>query len=57
MGTAHRGAVMSLSRLWVDTGQEGRSSQAVGRYLWLVIEGFDTKDWQEAKPLLEELKR
>ena len=48
-------AVMSLARLWQSQGKphEARSMLA-GVYNWFT-EGFDTKDLQEAKELLEEL--
>jgi len=36
-------------------GQESRSSQPVGRDRGWFTEGFDTKNLQEAKALLEEL--
>ncbi len=49
-------AIMSLSRLWQ---QQGKGQQARPKlktiYDWFT-EGFDTRDLQEAKALLEELK-
>jgi predicted ATPase len=49
-------AVMSLSRLWQ---QQGKKEEARGvlaaTYHWFT-EGFDTKDLQEAKALLETLR-
>jgi predicted ATPase len=48
-------AVMSLARLWQ---QQGKAKEAhkmlVDVYSWFT-EGFDTKDLQEAKTLLETL--
>jgi len=46
-------AVMNLSRLWQKQGKEARQLLA-DIYGWFT-EGFDTKDLQEAKALLEEL--
>jgi predicted ATPase len=48
-------AVMSLSRLWRQQGKKKEAHQVlVEIYDWFT-EGFDTKDLQEAKALLEEL--
>ena len=48
-------AVMSLSRLWQQQGKRAEAHQLLsGIYGWFT-EGFDTKDLQEAKALLEEL--
>ncbi len=48
-------AVMSLSRLWQQQGKRNEAHQMlVEIYDWFT-EGFDTKDLQEAKALLEEL--
>jgi predicted ATPase len=50
-------AVMSLSRLWQQQGKKDEARQMLAEiYNWF-IEGFDTKDLQEAKALLEELMR
>ena|SRR5713101_5363190 len=49
-------AVMSLSRLWQQQGKKDEAHRMlVEIYNWF-IEGFDTKDLQEAKTLLEELR-
>ncbi len=48
-------AVMSLSRLWQRQGKKAEARQLLMEiYNWFT-EGFDTKDLQEAKALLEEL--
>jgi predicted ATPase len=49
-------AVMSLSRLWQQQGKQQEAHQMLSEiYNWFT-EGFDTKDLQEAKALLEELR-
>ena len=46
---------MSLSRLWQRQGKTEAARQILADiYNWFT-EGFDTKDLQEAKALLEEL--
>jgi predicted ATPase len=47
-------AVMSLGRLWQQQGKEEARQMLAEIYNWFT-EGFDTKDLQEAKTLLEEL--
>jgi class 3 adenylate cyclase/predicted ATPase len=48
-------AVMSLSRLWHSRGKKDAARKMLAEiYSWFT-EGFDTKDLQEAKALLEEL--
>jgi adenylate cyclase len=48
-------AVMSLSRLWQKQGKKAEARKMLAEiYNWFT-EGFDTKDLQEAKTLLEEL--
>ena len=48
-------AVMSLSRLWQQQGKKAEARQMlVEIYNWFT-EGFDTKDLQEAKALLQDL--
>jgi predicted ATPase len=48
-------AVMSLARLWQQQGKRAEAHQMLTEvYNWFT-EGFDTKDLQEAKTLLEEL--
>ena len=50
-------AVMSLSRLWQQQGKKKQAHKLLDKiYNWFT-EGFDTKDLQEAKALLEELER
>jgi hypothetical protein len=49
-------AVMSLARLWQTQGKTAEARQRLAEiYNWFT-EGFDTKDLQEAKALLEELQ-
>ena len=46
---------MSLARLWQQQGKQNEAHQMLAEiYSWFT-EGFDTKDLQEAKALLEEL--
>ncbi|HEV8717265.1 MAG TPA: hypothetical protein VGX03_31155 [Candidatus Binatia bacterium] len=48
-------AVMSLARLWQRQGKQKEAHELLAEiYNWFT-EGFDTKDLQEAKALLEEL--
>jgi predicted ATPase len=48
-------AVMSLSRLWQKQGKKEEARRMLAEiYSWFT-EGFDTKDLQEAKALLDEL--
>jgi predicted ATPase len=48
-------AVMSLSRLWQQQGKTTEARQMLADiYNWFT-EGFDTKDLQEAKALLDKL--
>ena len=49
-------AVMSLSRLWQQQGKKEEARQMLAEIYGWFTEGFDTKDLQEAKGLLEELK-
>jgi predicted ATPase len=50
-------ATMSLSRLWQQQGKKGEAHKLLSEvYNWFT-EGFDTKDLQEAKALLEELRQ
>jgi predicted ATPase len=48
-------AVMSLSRLWQRQGKKEGARQLLAEIYGWFTEGFDTKDLQEAKALLEEL--
>ncbi|MBI3800343.1 MAG: AAA family ATPase [Deltaproteobacteria bacterium] len=48
-------AVMSLSRLWKQQGRKKEAQQLLAETYGWFTEGFDTKDLQEAKALLEEL--
>jgi DNA-binding winged helix-turn-helix (wHTH) protein/predicted ATPase len=48
-------AVMSLARLWQQQGKEEEARQMLAEIYGWFTEGFDTKDLQEAKALLEEL--
>jgi len=48
-------AVVSLARLWQQQSKKDEARQRLAEiYNWFT-EGFDTKDLQEAKALLEEL--
>ena len=48
-------AVMSLARLWQQQGRKAEAHKLLSDvYNWFT-EGFDTKDLQEAKALLESL--
>jgi hypothetical protein len=49
--------VMSLSRLWQSQGKKDEARQLLAEIYGWFTEGFDTKDLQEAKALLEELSR
>jgi predicted ATPase/class 3 adenylate cyclase len=49
-------AVMSLSRLWQQQGKKEEARQMLAEIYGWFTEGFDTKDLQEAKALLEELR-
>ena len=46
---------MSLSRLWQSQGKQAEARQMLAEIYGWFTEGFDTKDLQEAKTLLEEL--
>ncbi|MBI3798631.1 MAG: hypothetical protein HY268_16910, partial [Deltaproteobacteria bacterium] len=48
-------AVMSLSQLWKQQGKKDEARQILAEIYDWFTEGFDTKDLQEAKALLEEL--
>ena len=48
-------AVMSLARLWQPQGRQDEARQMLAEIYGWFTEGFDTKDLQEAKALLEEL--
>ena len=48
-------AVMNLSRLWQRQGKRDEARQLLAEIYGWFTEGFDTKDLQEAKALLEEL--
>jgi predicted ATPase len=48
-------AVMSLSRLWQHQGKKAEAHKMLSEIYGWFTEGFDTKDLQEAKALLEEL--
>jgi predicted ATPase len=50
-------ASTSLARLWQQQGKRAEAYQLLSDiYNWFT-EGFDTKDLQEAKALIEELSR
>ena len=48
-------AVMRLARLWQQQGKKEEARQMLAEIYGWFTEGFDTKDLQEAKALLEEL--
>jgi predicted ATPase len=48
-------AAMSLSRLWQQQGKQAEAREFLASVYGWFTEGFDTKDWQEAKVLLEAL--
>ena len=50
-------AVMSLGRLWQSQDKQAEAHQMLTEIYGWFTEGFDTKDLQEAKALLEELSR
>ena len=49
-------AVMSLARLWQRQGKTAEARQRLGEIYGWFTEGFDTKDLQEAKALIEALR-
>jgi predicted ATPase len=48
-------AATSLARLWQQQGKKAEARQLLAEIYGWFTEGFDTKDLQEAKALLEEL--
>jgi predicted ATPase len=48
-------AVMSLARLWQQQGKKNEAHQMLSKLYGWFTEGFDTKDLQDAKRLIEEL--
>ena len=46
---------MSLARLWQSQGKSAEAHKLLADIYGWFTEGFDTKDLQEAKALLEEL--
>ena len=48
-------AAMSLSRLWQQQGKQAEARELLASVYGWFTEGFDTKDLQEAKVLLEAL--
>ncbi|HEV8714655.1 MAG TPA: hypothetical protein VGX03_17725 [Candidatus Binatia bacterium] len=48
-------AAMSLSRLWQQQSKKTEARRMLAEIYDWFTEGFDTKDLQEAKALLEEL--
>jgi predicted ATPase len=49
-------AVMSLVRLWQQQGKKTEAHKMLSEIYGWFTEGFDTKDLQEAKELLESLE-
>ena len=48
---------MSLARLWQAQGKTAEARQMLSEIYGWFTEGFDTRDLQEAKALLEELTK
>jgi predicted ATPase len=48
-------AVMSLARLWQQQGKHAEARQMLADIYGWFTEGFETKDLQEAKALLDQL--
>jgi predicted ATPase len=48
-------AVVSLARLWQQQGLHQEAHEVLSEIYHWFSEGFDTKDWQQAKALLDEL--
>jgi predicted ATPase len=48
-------AAMSMARLWRDQGKREQARDLLAPIYGWFTEGFDTRDLQEAKALLEEL--
>jgi len=48
-------AVMSLSRLWQQQGKRQEARKMLAEIYGWFTEGFDTKDLQDAKALLDQL--
>ena len=48
-------AVMSVAKLWQRQGKQDEARQMLAEIYGWFTEGFDTKDLQEAKTLLDEL--
>ena len=48
---------MSLARLWQQQSKREDARRMLAEIYGWFTEGFDTKDLQEAKALLEELER
>ena len=46
---------MNLARLWQQQGKAAEAHRMLSEIYGWFTEGFDTKDLQEAKTLLEEL--
>jgi predicted ATPase len=49
-------ATTSLAHLWQRQGKRQEAHKALSEIYHWFIEGFDTKDLQEAKALIEELR-
>ena len=47
--------MISLRRLWQQQGKKAEARQMLAEIYGWFTEGFDTKDLQEAKALLQEL--
>ena len=47
---------MSLARLWQQQGKRAEARRMLAEIYGWFTEGFDTKDLQEAKTLVEELQ-
>jgi predicted ATPase len=49
-------AVRNLARLWQQQGKQAEAQEMLVEIYGWFTEGFNTKDLQEAKALLEELR-
>jgi predicted ATPase len=49
-------AAMSLSRLWQQQGKQKEAHELLSEIYGWFTEGFETKDLQEAKALLDSLE-
>ena len=48
---------MSMARLWLDQGKRNEARELLAPVYGWFTEGFNTRDLQEAKALLDELSQ